>query len=258
MSGELLIQSIHHFRNEKGTGTSGGSKRGIRGARVPPSPLLLDQTEAWIYLRVWMTGPLPYLKVWTRHWEPKCVPAFVSGIVTWKGRVNYWPTFSPIPSNGPKSLQKVTCPIFLLDSNVTNGCMASIRSPSNWWAPASIYLFLEISIFCTQNIEISIVLHVKFWNFKILHARYWNFKILQVKSLNFKFLHAKSWNFKIPQLSAPFFLLDQTEARRAVKNCFETRPPLISGSRWPGRSLIWRSGPATGNQNVFPHLFLGL
>ena len=192
--------------------------------------------------------------------------------------VNYWPTFFPIPSNGPKSLQKVTCPIFLLDSNVTNGCMASIRSPSNWWAPASIYLFLEISIFCTQNIEISIVLHVKFWNFKILHARYWNFKILQVKfwnfkilhvkSLNFKFLHAKywnfkilhakSWNFKIPQLSAPFFLLDQTEARRAVKNCFETRPPLISGSRWPGPSLIWRSGPATGNQNVFPHLFLGL
>ena len=244
MSGELLIQSIYHFRNEKRTGTSGGSKRGIRGARVPPSPLLLDQTEAWIYLRVWMTGPLPYLKVWTRHWEPKCVPAFVSGIVTWKGRVNYWPTFSPIPSNGPKSLQKVTCPIFLLDSNVTNGCMA--------------YLSLEISIFCTQNIEISIALHARYWNFKILQVKFWNFKILQVKSLNFKFLHAKSWNFKIPQLSAPFFLLDQTEARRAMKNCFETRPPLISGSRWPGPSLIWRSGPATGTQNVFPHLFLGL
>ena len=36
-----------------------------------------------------MTGPLPYLKVRIRHWEPKCVPAFVSGIVTGERPVNY-------------------------------------------------------------------------------------------------------------------------------------------------------------------------
>ena len=158
MSGELLIQSIYHFRNEKRTGTSGGSKRGIRGARVPPSPLLLDQTEAWIYLRDlsrWMTGPLPYLKVWIRHWEPKCVPAFVSGIVTGERPVNYWPTFSPVPSNGPRSLCKRWLVLFPLT-------VLTWRTVA--WLPF-IY-FLKCQYSARQILKFA-----KYWKFKTLHVR---------------------------------------------------------------------------------------
>ena len=39
--------------NELSGGSRGGAVRGT--APLPP------------YLRVWMTGPLPYLKVWIRH-----------------------------------------------------------------------------------------------------------------------------------------------------------------------------------------------
>ena len=43
----------------------------------------------------------------------------------------------------------------------------------------------------------------------------------------------------------PLFL-DQTEAPRAEKKkIWFNRPPLLSGSGWPGPSLIWRSGSAT-------------
>ena len=54
--------------------------------RIPPPPLLplivrlnrgpKGQTKVFgdplppSYLRIWMTGPLPYLKVWIRHWSP--------------------------------------------------------------------------------------------------------------------------------------------------------------------------------------------
>ena len=43
----------------------------------------------------------------------------------------------------------------------------------------------------------------------------------------------------------PPLLLDQTEARRALKIFFENRPPLISGSGWLGPFFMWRSGLAT-------------
>ena len=52
------------------------------GSGVPGPTLFLDQTEVRraeknlfetgplpAYLRVWMTGPPPYLKVWIRHWQ---------------------------------------------------------------------------------------------------------------------------------------------------------------------------------------------
>ena len=51
----------------------------IQGKGVPGSPLFLDQTEARraekrkfhtglsLYLKIWMTGPPPYLTVWIRH-----------------------------------------------------------------------------------------------------------------------------------------------------------------------------------------------
>ena len=57
--------------------SSGGSRGGARGG---PPPLFFDQNEAQLaknnffgdrptppYLRVWMTGPSPYLKVWILH-----------------------------------------------------------------------------------------------------------------------------------------------------------------------------------------------
>ena len=43
----------------------------------------------------------------------------------------------------------------------------------------------------------------------------------------------------------PSLLLDQTEARRALKFFFENRPPLIWGSGWLGPFFMWRSGLAT-------------
>ena len=49
----------------------------------------------------------------------------------------------------------------------------------------------------------------------------------------------------------PPLLLDQTEARRALKFFFENRPPLISGSGWLGPFFMWRSGLATDmNESV--------
>ena len=44
----------------------------------------------------------------------------------------------------------------------------------------------------------------------------------------------------------PSLFLDQTEAGRAEKKIFQTAlPPLISGSGWLPRPLIWRSGSAS-------------
>ena len=69
------VKEMDRFGND----VSGGSRGGARGAHLPP-PLSLDQTEARraekiffeagpsSYLRVWMTRPPLYLKVWTRHW----------------------------------------------------------------------------------------------------------------------------------------------------------------------------------------------
>ena len=48
------------------------------------------------------------------------------------------------------------------------------------------------------------------------------------------------------QGACPPLFLDQTEAGRAEKNFFKTAlPPLISGSGWLPRPLIWRSGSAS-------------
>ena len=35
------------------------------------------------------------------------LPAIISGIVIWDAPVSYWSSFSPVPSNSPRSLAKV-------------------------------------------------------------------------------------------------------------------------------------------------------
>ena len=48
-------------------GSSGGSRRGARGARPPAS--FLDQNETGPPLSQGLDDPPPYLKVWICHWE---------------------------------------------------------------------------------------------------------------------------------------------------------------------------------------------
>ena len=69
----------------------------------------------------------------------KMCPAFVSWIVTWKGRSTIGQLLFLVTV--PEVLAKVTCPIFLLGSNVTNGYIVSIY--------LFIYLFLPHK--CTKR-----------------------------------------------------------------------------------------------------------
>ena len=89
---------------------------------------------------------------------------------------------------------------------------------------------IEISRFEKQNLEISIF---DMQNLEILRLHKQNIEIWRFHMQN---LEISKFRICLP----PFLLLDQTEARRVVKNCFES----------------WRAGPylSKGLDDRAPHL----
>ena len=99
---------------------------------------------------------------------------------------------------------------------------------------------IEISRFEKRNLEISI----------------FDMQNLEILRLHMQNLEISKFRICLP----PFLLLDQTEARRAVKNCFESwraGPHLSKGldDRAPPLSKVWIRHC---EPKCVPHLFLGL